>query len=139
MRFQPFLSITIALSSYLGYVGADFHYGTADCAEAQGGSIHAGFILSEHHDTCLDAFNADKPGENIPHDTKKPTGIVCAHNVTIDLGTHKWHSKSKAGAPMSGSCRKLGKGGKGITSKCAPPFARCVWKDFVVCSSHICK
>jgi len=57
MRFQPFLSISIiTLSSCLGYVAADFHYGTADCAEAQGGSIHAGFILSEHHGTPLFCF-----------------------------------------------------------------------------------
>lgn len=44
MRARSIMSLLLASLS-VGFVSADFHYGTLRCSEAGGGSINAGFIL----------------------------------------------------------------------------------------------
>ncbi|KAF8322056.1 hypothetical protein DL93DRAFT_2071802 [Clavulina sp. PMI_390] len=130
MRTQSALAFAIALA-LAPFIAADFHYGTAQCSEAGGGYFEGGFILpADSPDLCLAAYDADKPGANIPIDSTHPNAIICGHNVTIGFESLVWFSTDGD----SGNCVRTG--ASPVT--CNPPWSECTYTDILSCTSTYC-
>ncbi|KAF8322053.1 hypothetical protein DL93DRAFT_2093351 [Clavulina sp. PMI_390] len=137
MLFQSMAALLITLAT-TPFVAADFHYGTLQCSEAGGGYIDAGFILNAASaDYCVAAFNADKPGSNIPINSTHPTATVCGRNVTINVNTLEWFATDSGGVKNKknhGTCTRT----DDDTTTCNPTLAECTYTNLLNCVSSVC-